>query len=86
MIYRIQLSGRAERQLRKLVPNIQSLIGTAIDTLAIAPRPVGAKKLKGEENVYRIRVRDYRIVYEIHDDELIVLVIKIAHRREVYQK
>ncbi len=85
MSYQIQLSGRAERQLRKLVPATQSLIGIAIDTLATAPRPAGAKKLKGEENVYRIRVRDYRIVYEIHDDELIVLVIKIGHRREVYQ-
>lgn len=85
MSYQIELSRQAQRQLRKLALHTQSLIGTAIDALAIDPRPAGVKKLKGEENVYRIRIRDYRIVYEIQDSELIVLVIKIGHRREVYQ-
>jgi mRNA interferase RelE/StbE len=56
-------------------------LSAAIDSLAIDPRPSGVKKLKDEENVYRILARDYRIVYEIQDDELIILVIKIGHRR-----
>lgn len=85
MSYQVELSKRAERQLRKLDPDIQSLIGVAIDTLAIDPRPAGVKKLKGDENVYRIRVRDYRIVYEIQDDDLIVLVVKFGHRRDIYR-
>jgi mRNA interferase RelE/StbE len=83
--HQIELSGQAERQLRKLEPDIQSLVGAAIESLAIVPRPSGAKKLKGEDNVYRIRVRNYRVLYEIQDHELIVLVIKIGHRREVYR-
>ena len=85
MSYQIELSKRAERQLKKLDPGTQSLLGAAIDALAMDPRPSGVKKLKGEENVYRVRVRDYRIVYEIQDDELIVLVIKIGHRRDIYR-
>jgi mRNA interferase RelE/StbE len=83
--YQIQLSGRAERQLKKLTPSSQAFIGTAIDALGTEPRPPGVKKLKGEENAYRIRIRDYRIIYEIRDQELLILVIKIGHRREIYQ-
>jgi mRNA interferase RelE/StbE len=85
VIYRIELSRQADRQLRKLAPNIQSLIGIAIDTLATNPRPSGVKKLRGEENTYRVRVRDYRIVYEIQDSKLVVLIIKIGHRQGVYE-
>ena len=85
MTYQVELSKRAERQLSKLDPDTQASIGAAIDDLAVDPRPAGVKKLKGEETVYRIRVRDYRILYEIQDDELLILVIKIGHRREVYR-
>ncbi|UBF24356.1 type II toxin-antitoxin system RelE/ParE family toxin [Kovacikia minuta CCNUW1] len=84
MTYQVALSKRAERQLSKLDADTQALIGAAIDILTIDPRPSGVKKLKGEENVYRIRVRDYRILYEIQDDEPLILVIKIGHRRDVY--
>ncbi|WP_339378678.1 type II toxin-antitoxin system RelE family toxin [Calothrix sp. NIES-2100] len=56
-----------------------------IDDLAIEPRPHGVKKLKGEYNAYRIRVGDYRIIYEIFDDFLLVSVVEIAHRSEVYK-
>ncbi len=85
MTYQIELSKRANRQLSKLDPDSQSLIVAAIDDLAHEPRPFGVKKLKGEESVYRIRARDYRILYDIQDDELIVLVVKIGHRRDVYR-
>ncbi len=85
MTYQVDLSKRAKRQLSKLDSDTQASIGAAIDDLAVDPRPSGVKKLKGEETVYRIRVRDYRILYEIQDDQLLILVIKIGHRREVYR-
>lgn len=57
----------------------------AIDTLAANPRPPGCTKLAGEEIVWRVRVGSYRILYEIHEGRLMVLVIRIAHRREAYR-
>ena len=60
-------------------------IATAIDALAIDPRPAGAVRLEGRED-YRIRVSDYRIVYAVDDDERLVFVARIAHRREVYRR
>ena len=59
--------------------------GSPIDQLAENPRPQGCKKLKGDDNLWRVRAGDYRIVFSIHDDLLLVLVIRIAHRREVYR-
>ena len=56
----------------------------AIDKLALVPRPPGCKKLKGRD-AYRIRIGEYRVIYEIHDDVLIVLIIRVAHRREAYK-
>ena len=53
--------------------------------LADNPRPRGVEKLEGRENRYRIRVGDYRVIYEIHDEVLLVLVVRIGHRREVYR-
>ena len=54
--------------------------------MADNPRPQGSKKLGGEDGLYRIRVGDYRIVYAIRDDILVVLVVRIGHRSEVYRK
>lgn len=64
----------------------QSKIGAAIDELAHRPRPGGAKKLAGPESLYRIRVGDYRVVYQIEDRILHVLVVIVGHRRDVYDK
>ena len=55
-----------------------------IDALKDNPRPFGSEKLSGVEETYRIRVGDYRILYEVHDDVLLVLVVEVGHRREVY--
>lgn len=57
----------------------------AIDDLANDPRPTGCVKLAGEEALYRVRVGDYRILYQIHDRALLVVVIEIGHRREIYR-
>lgn len=85
MSYRIEFYKGASKQFRKLPLNIQKRIQAKIDELAIEPRPNGVKKLQGDDNLYRIRVGDYRIVYEIKDDVLLIIVIKIKHRSEVYK-
>lgn len=84
--YQIQLTPAAERQLRKLERAARDRVGAAIDLLADTPRPAGAKKLVGGDGEWRVRTGDYRIVYEIHDSVLRVLVVRVAHRREVYQQ
>jgi len=56
-----------------------------MDALAINPRPKGVKKLTGLDSLYRIRTGDYRIVYQVRDDRLIVLVVRIGHRKDVYR-
>ncbi|MCZ7631356.1 MAG: type II toxin-antitoxin system RelE/ParE family toxin [Microthrixaceae bacterium] len=57
----------------------------AIDLLADEPRPPGCTKLTGEDAVYRVRIGDYRILYEVIDDRLLIHVVRIGHRRDVYR-
>lgn len=83
--HRIQIGPSAVRQLRKLPTSVQERIAGRIEQLAIDPRPRGSIKLQGEDDLYRIRVGDYRVIYAIRDDELIVLVLRVGHRREVYR-
>jgi mRNA interferase RelE/StbE len=64
---------------------VQERIVGRIEELAAEPRPRGAVKLQGEDDLYRIRVGDYRVVYTIRDEELIVLVLRVGHRRDVYR-
>lgn len=59
--------------------------GRRIDALALDPRPRGCKKLQGDGDLYRVRAGDFRIVYAVRDDVLIVLVVKIGNRRDVYR-
>lgn len=86
MTYRVEFSKRAVNQLKSLSRYVQVRLKPAIDGLAEEPRPDGVVKLKGEENAYRVRVGDYRIVYEVRDNVLLVLIVKIGHRREIYRK
>jgi len=85
MAYSILLAPPAERQLRSFAPAVQKRLVKRMKTLQHDPRPQGVKKLAGEENLYRIREGDYRIIYTIHDKELIVLVVKIGDRKDVYR-
>ncbi len=71
--------------MRKLSIDVQQRIQTKINDLAIELRPNGVKKLQGDDNSYRVRVGDYRVVYEVDDDVLIVTVIKIGHRGGIYK-
>lgn len=83
--YRIEVAPAAVRQLRKLDPHARRRVQAAVELLATEPRPPGAKKLVGGEGEWRVRTGDYRIVYEIHDEVLRVLVLAVGHRREIYR-
>lgn len=83
-VYKISLTTTAQKQLDKLPDNIALPIIEAIKNLSNNPRPNGCKKLKGR-NGYRIRKGDYRIIYDIFDRELLVDVIALGHRREIYE-
>ena len=86
MSYRIELSPAAARQIRKLDGAARRRVQAAVELLASDPRPPSAKKLVGGDGEWRVRTGDYRIVYEIHDGVLVVLVLAVGHRREVYQR
>ena len=73
------------RDLKKLPEQVRQRLQPHIESLATDPRPPGVVKLEGAENGYRIRVGDYRVLYEIHDAVLRVAVVKAGHRREVYR-
>jgi len=84
-MYRVEFGRRAARDFRRLSTDIQRRIDSAIQGLANDPRPPGCKKLAGEDSLWRIRVGDYRIVYQVQDDALLVIVLKVGHRREIYR-
>jgi mRNA interferase RelE/StbE len=83
--YQIEISNRAVKQLKKLSTDIRERINKKILDLAKNPRPSGVVKLENTDNKYRIRVGNYRVLYEIKDDVLIIKVIRVGHRRDVYQ-
>ncbi|MBN3927228.1 type II toxin-antitoxin system RelE/ParE family toxin [Nostoc sp. NMS4] len=85
MSYEVEFSRGAKKQFRKLPIDVQQRIQTKINELAIEPRPNGVKKLQGDDNSYRVRVGDYRVVYELADDVLIITVIKVGHRSDIYK-
>lgn len=84
--YDVELTTSAARSLKKLERSVQVRVAGAIDSLALDPRPTGAIKLSNQDDIYRIRTGDYRIIYSVTDRKLIVLVIAIGHRREIYRK
>lgn len=83
--YQIEIKVSAKKELARLPRQIAEKVVERIKWLADNPRPYGCKKLCGEDSIYRIRVGDYRVVYSIVDQCLIVEVIRIRHRREVYK-
>ena len=82
--YEVRLTPHAERALRKLPPEAYHAVRQAFLLLAISPRPPGCKKLRGRAGQWRIRRGDYRIIYEIEDAVLRVLVVEIGNRDGVY--
>lgn len=85
MSYPITYVPSAAKAIRKLDRSTARRLLDAIDSLASDPRPSGCIQLKGGNGEFRIRVGDYRILYDIQDDELVVLVLRAGHRREVYR-
>ena len=86
MTYRVTLAPSAVRQLRKFDPDVRRRLQAAIELLAIDPRPPAATRLVGGSGEWRVRTGNYRIVYEINDNELVVLVLRMGHRREIYDR
>ena len=83
--YRVEITNQALRSLKKLPKPLVERLLNAARSLQEDPRPAGFKKLTGFENLYRIRVGDWRIIYSIEDNILLVLVITIKPRGEVYK-
>lgn len=84
-MYRVLLERAAVKDLSRLSSEIHARVIAAIQGLATNPRPPGCRKLAGSTNDWRIRVGDYRVVYEIADQIRIVRVNRVRHRREVYK-
>jgi len=82
--YNIELAPLAQRQLKKLPQQIQKKILQELESLNPQVTDAGIKKIKGMDDLYRLRVADYRIIYQIEHDILLILVLKIGHRKDVY--
>ncbi len=86
-LYKVVVSRSAEKDLKRLSSTVFKRIAVKIDGLAENPRPFGSKKLKGtEDDFWRVRVGDYRIIYEIADEVKLVDIRRIRHRKEVYDQ
>lgn len=86
MRYRVELVPTAARAFKKLDHRTQLRVVRKIDALADDPRPPGVKLLSVEDRIYRLRAGDFRILYQINDKVLVILVVAIGHRREVYRR
>jgi mRNA interferase RelE/StbE len=86
MSFEIVLSPLAARQLRKFDPDVRRRIQAVLELLAENPRPPAAIRLVGGAGEWRVRTGDYRVIYEIHEGRLFVLVLRMGHRREIYER
>ena len=84
-MYAVEFLPSAAKTLSNLDPAVRRRIARRIDRLAAEPREGGAIKLRGADEVWRARVGDYRILYKVEDERLVILVIRIGHRRDVYR-
>jgi mRNA interferase RelE/StbE len=83
--YTVQLNNKAKKELTDLPRDTQLRIWDKIVALADNPRPDGCKKLKGTQDTYRIRIGSYRVLYEVYDKKLLVIVVKISTRGGAYK-
>jgi len=84
--YEVRLTHSAEKELSDLPKFIVPVLWERIKALASEPRPKQSRKLKGVEKAYRLRVRDYRVVYTVDDEENLVIVTTVRHRKEAYRR
>lgn len=85
MTYTIEFAPRTRRELRKLSSVARKRVLEKIDSLADNPFPHGYTEMKGSQNYYRVRVGNYRVIYTVEHGELLILVVSIGHRREIYR-
>jgi mRNA interferase RelE/StbE len=85
-VYKIVFLEKALKELKKLPSKISTSIFRDIDSLAVTPYPHGFKKLKGKDNLYRIRHGDYRVVYSVLNRELVIEVVRVANRKDIYKR
>ena len=83
--FRIEVSATAEKQIRKLPREDQVRVLRAIQPLATEPIPPGSRKIRGYDDVFRIRVGNYRILYRVAGRRLLIIILKIGHRREIHR-
>lgn len=86
MSYTVEFLPSAQRELATLPKDVQRRIANRIDALREDPRPPGSMQLQGVERLYRLRVGDYRVIYSIEGRRLVIVVVKVGHRRDVYLK
>lgn len=85
-LYRIEWKSSAAKELRKLPKNFVIRILNTVEQLSANPFPIGVKKLVGTKDMYRIRIGDYRVVYSIVKSALVIEIIRIGHRKDVYKE
>ena len=85
MAYAVRFTTGADRSLRRLETSIQKRIVRSIESLADNPRPAGVRKLAGADDLWRLRVGDYRVIHEIRDRALLVLIVTVGHRVDVHR-
>ena len=85
MQYRIEFRPAALREMRRIPKPFKGRLLTAITALAQTPRPPGSIRLQGPEGFHRVRVGDYRVVYLLQDRVLVICVVRVAHRKDVYR-
>lgn len=86
MSYSVELSPRAKRDIKKLSPAMQKSVITKLKELADNPFPQGVTKLSHQDQIYRVRIKDMRILYRVHDAELKVLVLLVGKRKDIYKR
>ena len=84
--YRIEWRPSIKKDLKRVSKSEVPRIIKAVEALSDTPRPSGSTKLSGSESTYRIRIGSYRVIYEIYDDTILIEVVKVGHRKDVYKK
>lgn len=86
MAYTVRVANSAAKAIGKLPRSTQKRVVRAIESLSEDPRPDGCRKLSGSDSTYRVRVGDHRVIYDVDNDDLLVLVVRVRHRRDAYRK
>jgi mRNA interferase RelE/StbE len=84
--YQIEWKRSALRELKRLDRQVVPRIVVAVDALSAQPLPAGVSKLQGSQRTYRIRVGNYRVIYELYESKLVIEVIRVRHRKDAYRE